>query len=80
MSKLEQEFKDERLVIGSIDVGAHPAFVERFRVQTVPSFLLFKQGSHVESIAGYRRAAELRDAMRRLLLSDPRESVFPESK
>ena len=68
LERLRPEYAG-RVRFGSVDVGEHPVVADDYGIQTIPSFLLFAQGKHQFSLTGYRRAPELREALRRLLKS-----------
>jgi thioredoxin-like negative regulator of GroEL len=55
-----------RVIIGSIDAGDHPEFVDRWGIRSLPTFLLFQNGDHHETVSGYRRAPELSALLDRL--------------
>ena len=42
----------ERWVIGKLDVNSNPATASRFRVEGIPTMLLFKNGQLVEKLVG----------------------------
>lgn len=53
--------------IGSVDVGAYPDYADQFEVSGLPAFLMFADGAHRFTLSGYQRAAQLREAIRKLL-------------
>ncbi|WP_432838721.1 thioredoxin family protein [Dactylosporangium sp. CA-092794] len=55
------------VTLGSVDVGVHPDIPDRYGVLGLPSFLLFTGGELRQVLNGYKRAPELRQALRDLL-------------
>lgn len=41
-----------RVLVGKMDVDANPSTSQRFRVQSIPTLLVFKEGREVDRIAG----------------------------
>lgn len=66
LERLEPEFAD-RVAIVSVDVGEHPATIEEHGISGLPAFLLYAGGELRSTIRGFRRAPELRQALRDLL-------------
>lgn len=61
---------DGDVLIASVDVGEHPAIVDEYGISGLPALLLFKDGTHRETLCGFQRAPLLHIALKKLLASD----------
>ena len=50
--ELAEEYADEGLTVGKLDVDANPQLTIRFGVRSIPSILFFKGGKHVDTVVG----------------------------
>lgn len=66
LERLQPAF-EERVTFGSVDVEANAAVVERYRVQGLPTMLVFRSGELATTLSGFRRAPEVRQALENLL-------------
>lgn len=66
LERVVPDYQD-RVQVGSVDVGAHPELVDAHGVRTLPAFLLFVDGKHRATLSGFRRAPELRGLLADLL-------------
>ena len=49
---LADEYKDEGVTVGQLDVDQNPDVTVRFAVRSIPSVLFFKDGEHVDTVVG----------------------------
>jgi thioredoxin 1 len=49
------------VVVAKLDVDAHPAVAERFRVSSIPTLLVFRDGQLAERSVGLVSLSQLRD-------------------
>ncbi len=52
VEELADEFQDQGLRVGKLDVDSNPSTTARFRVTSIPSILFFKNGELVERVVG----------------------------
>lgn len=52
VEQLAQDFEDQGLVVGKLDVDSNPQTASRFGVRSIPSILFFKNGELVDSVIG----------------------------
>lgn len=52
VEELAEEYADEGLTVGKLDVDANPQLTIRFAVRSIPSILFFKSGKHVDTVVG----------------------------
>lgn len=45
--------------VGKVDIDKAPAIAAQFRVQSIPTLVLFKEGSPIETMVGVQRAEVL---------------------
>ena len=57
-----------RLVVARVDADAHPGLLERFRVQAIPTLLLFVGGEVTDEIVGAASAEDLAFDLGRMLV------------
>jgi thioredoxin 1 len=55
--------------VGLVDLAGDVGLADRYDVSTVPAFLLFVDGRHEATLRGFQRAAQLRHAVRPLLVA-----------
>ncbi len=61
---LASEF-DGRITVGKLNVDENPATAGRFRIQGIPTLLLFKDGQIVESVVGLAGKDQLKQLIER---------------
>lgn len=54
---------DERVRFGSVDVAVNPTVVDDYHVQGLPTLLVFRDRRHHSTLAGFKRAPEVRQAL-----------------
>ena len=52
VEQLADEYGDEGLTVGKVDVDSNPQVTARFAVRSIPSILFFKDGQHVDTVIG----------------------------
>lgn len=62
IERLAPELEDQ-VVLGKINVGSFPDLADEFGVQSLPTMAVFVDGHEVKVLHGYRRAAEIREAV-----------------
>lgn len=62
IDKLAEEFKG-RAVIGKVNVDEQQSLAEKFKVMSIPSLFVLKNGEIVEKMVGARSAKELSDLL-----------------
>ncbi len=70
LDKLElPESLNGKVRIGKVDIDQEPGVAAQFRVQSIPTLILFKDGSPVETMVGVQRADVLIEKLSQALLS-----------
>jgi thioredoxin 1 len=49
---LADEYADQGVTVGKLDVDSNPDITVRFAVRSIPSVLFFKDGEHVDTVVG----------------------------
>jgi thioredoxin 1 len=49
---LADEYADQGVMVGKLDVDSNPDITVRFAVRSIPSVLFFKDGEHVDTVVG----------------------------
>ncbi len=52
VEELAEEYADEGLTVGKLDVDQNPRLTIQFGVRSIPSVLFFKDGKHVDTVVG----------------------------
>ena len=52
VEELAQEYAEQGVTVGKLDVDANPHVAARFGVRSIPSVLFFKDGQHVDTVVG----------------------------
>jgi len=65
MLKLEEEFPDIKFI--SVEIEQAPEIVQRFKVKSLPSVILLKDGEEVKRINGMTLIEPMRKVFRELL-------------
>jgi thioredoxin 1 len=54
----------DKLKILKLNVDEHPAIAQRFRVMSIPTLMLFKDGRPVDQMVGFRPKPQLMERLR----------------
>lgn len=75
VSKLDEEF--ENITVFSVDVDQVPELAQKFKIKSLPSLILIKDGKEVERIIGATSITPLRTKFRDLekLILNPEEET-----
>jgi thioredoxin 1 len=49
---LADEYADQGVVVGKLDVDANPRVTSQFGIRSIPAILFFKEGQHVDTVVG----------------------------
>jgi thioredoxin 1 len=52
VDQLAQEYADQGVAVGKLDVDQNPRTAAKFGVRSIPSILFFKNGQHVDTVVG----------------------------
>ena len=52
VEELAEDYDEEDLLVGKLDVDTNQEAVIRFAVRSIPSILFFKDGQHVDTVVG----------------------------
>ena len=52
VSDLAEEYSEQGLRVGKLDVDQNPAVASKFGIRSIPSILFFKDGKHVDTVVG----------------------------
>ena len=52
VEQLAEDYSDDGLRVGKVDVDQNPDVTVRFAVRSLPSVLFFKDGKHVDTVVG----------------------------
>lgn len=66
IDQLAEEFKDQA-VVGKVNIDENEDAAVAFRVASIPTMIIFKDGQEVERIVGARPRPHLADAIRKYL-------------
>ncbi len=70
LDKLElPETLQGKVRIGKVDIDQEPTVAAQYRVQSIPTLILFKDGSPVDTMVGVQRADVLIEKLSQALLS-----------
>jgi thioredoxin 1 len=66
IEKLAAEFSG-RMVVGKMDIQAHPQAAGKLGIRSIPTLLFFKNGQVVDSLIGGANETKIRDKMEDVL-------------
>lgn len=66
VEELSQQYADD-LAVGKVDVDKCPDLARQFRVMSIPTLILFKDGQVIDQKLGYQPKDALEDMIRRAL-------------
>ena len=52
VAELAEEYSDQGLRVGKVDVDQNPETASKFGIRSIPSILFFKDGKHVDTVVG----------------------------
>ena len=52
VEELAGEYADKGVTVGKLDVDSNPHVSARYGVRSIPSILIFKDGTHVDTVVG----------------------------
>jgi thioredoxin 1 len=52
VDQLAQQYADQGVVVGKLDVDQNPGTTSRFGIRSIPAILFFKNGKHVDTVVG----------------------------
>ena len=52
VEELADEYSDQGVVVGKLDVDSNPKVTSRFGIRSIPAILFFKDGQHVDTVVG----------------------------
>ena len=52
VEQLADEYEEQGVRVGKLDVDSNPQTASRFGVRSIPSILFFKDGEHVDTVIG----------------------------
>ena len=52
VAELAEDFSEQGLKVGKLDVDQNPGIASRFGIRSIPSILFFKEGKHVDTVIG----------------------------
>ena len=61
-----EELAEEGYAVGKVDVDQNMALAQQFRVVSIPTLILFKDGAEVKRFVGLTSKEELKSALGRL--------------
>jgi thioredoxin 1 len=67
VAELAEEYQDQGLKVGKLDVDSNPQTTARFRVMSIPSVLFFKDGEQVDQVVGAVPRAVLEEKVKQHL-------------
>ena len=64
VEQLAEDYGDDGLKVGKLDVDQNPDVTVRFAVRSIPSVLFFKDGKHVDTVVGAAPRPALEDKVK----------------
>ncbi|HHV96101.1 MAG TPA: thioredoxin [Clostridiaceae bacterium] len=61
------EFYEGKLTVGKVNVDNEGALAEKYRIMSIPTIMIFKEGKMVERIVGARSAQEFKSVIDKYL-------------
>lgn len=75
MKPIVNRLKQGAHPIQSVDVDAHPELCKKFNVESIPSFVLVKDGREIERVSGITTEAKLKDLMKKVEIEPANQQV-----
>lgn len=69
IDELAEEFEG-KIRVGKLNVDENPATAQKYGIMSIPTLIIFKNGTIVEQIVGVQRKQVLEEKINRLLSSD----------
>lgn len=66
MEELNKKFKG-KIKIGKVDVSENRNIAEKFKVSSIPTFILFKEGKIVKQFSGFTSSEEFTDILNKFI-------------
>jgi thioredoxin 1 len=66
IEKLAEEFSDS-LMVGKMDIQAHPQAAGKLQIKSIPTLLFFKDGKVADSLVGAANEDKIRDKIEKIL-------------
>lgn len=66
MKPIVDRLKQAKHPIQSVDVDAHPELCEKFKVESIPCFVLVKDGREIERVSGITTEDKLKELMKKV--------------
>jgi thioredoxin 1 len=66
LEQLAEKYSD-KIKIGKLDVDEEPSLAYKFRVMSIPTLILFKDGKVVKQVVGLRPIQELEDMIKNVI-------------
>lgn len=63
LEKTAADFSDETVKIGKVNIEACPELTQKFRVRTVPTFIVLKNGEEISRLVGVTTQKALTEAL-----------------
>lgn len=60
LPRLEDQYEDDEVKFGSVDVDQVPALAERYEISSVPTFIMFRNGEIIDRWSGVKSLMEMR--------------------
>ena len=58
-----EELAEEGYCVGKIDVDQHPGLAQQFRIMSIPTLLIFKDGKEAERLVGLTPKAAIKELL-----------------
>lgn len=63
INELSEKFK-EKIKFGKVDVGDNQELAQKFKISSIPNFILFKNGKQIEQFVGSMSAEDFEGKLR----------------
>lgn len=61
-----QEFR-EKIKVGTVNIGEYPEIAKKYEINSIPHFIIFKEGKIIEQITGVLSQEELEEKISSLI-------------